>query len=428
MLSARDIVTRSGTVTVEIDTTVTDEIVVQKLGSIKIDNDIDRGERQISTLTTSYGAVTVVFWDNTTNQVSLFDTIRANATDDIPARVLIDTNGVQTSFAFTVRKSQISFDERAQLTTVQFLPPVFTDSGTQALIAGSARLRVWDGGGSLGTYDCLSAHDFILEALESMSGGTTTEFEARTIAVNYVHGSSNFRLQSIFDPATTTNDRVHFVITDRTNVSVTDIIARLSALNGALFGFAFGRNYWIPKNSITAPVTLSATNLDELTVIPIARSVRDISVRLVNVQTSQSNILANSVATRDYSGQGDRSISYAYDLGNNFQIGIWQSTQFDGDGVMNDLRNAGGTQPEVFLVGQPASTGAVDSYASVYGAGGNRIRITATINDVYALKPWQCFQFDTTVPARYRTRIYRASTLEYDFIKGTCKLSAYSIT
>jgi hypothetical protein len=86
MLSARDIVTRSGTVTVEIDTTVTDEIVVQKLGSIKIDNDIDRGERQISTLTTSYGAVTVVFWDNTTNQVSLFDTIRANATDDIPAR------------------------------------------------------------------------------------------------------------------------------------------------------------------------------------------------------------------------------------------------------------------------------------------------------------------------------------------------------
>jgi hypothetical protein len=428
MLSSRDILTRSGTVSVEIDTTATDEITVSKLGSIVFENDIDRGEQTVNTLSTSYGAISVEFWDNTLNQVSLFDTIRANSADNIPARVVIEQDGVSYDFPFTVRKSQIEYDERAGITTIQFVPPVFPDIGTQALIDASSDTENWDGGGSHGgTFACLTAHDFINEALSYLGSPTTTIIESRTIAVNYVQGGENLRLQSIYDSATRTLDRIHFVVTRRVNNRVSDVIARLASLNSALFGVAFSTAYWIPKNSVATPVTLSANELDNLSVIPMSRSVRAISVRLVGSGTN-SNILADTVATRSYNEGGDRAITYAHNVGDNFNIGVWKTTKFEGDGIMSHIRNAGGSQPEEFLVGQPGITGAVDSIASVYGAGGNRIRISATINDFYALKPWECFQFDTTVPVRYRNRIYRPSLLEYDLISGIIKLTAYSIT
>jgi len=428
MLSSRDILTRSGTVSVEIDTTATDEITVSKLGSIVFENDIDRGEQTVNTLSTSYGAISVEFWDNTLNQVSLFDTIRANSADNIPARVIIEQDGVSYDFPFTVRKSQIEYDERAGITTIQFAPPVFPDIGTQALIDASSATEVWEGGPD-GRFNCLTVFDFIKECLSRLGSPTNYEIIPRPIQQNYVFGGENYRLESIYDDDPINVDRISFVITRRVNASIPQTFMRLASLNSCAFGSAFSTGFFVPKNNTDNPVTISVAKIDNLSIVPSSRSIRDISLSLVNT-FANSNILPNTEAAVVFAGIGaDREIKYVHNVGDNFNIGVWDGTDINADATtISNIRSAPNAPPEFYLTGLAGTNGSISSIASVYGAGGNRIRISATINDFYTLKPWECFQFDTSVPVRYRNRIYRPSLLEYDLISGIIKLTAYSIT
>jgi hypothetical protein len=445
LLSSANISTRSGRVRFTIGGSATDTFEVASFSPMRFDYGIDRGEPVIDTVRDSYGAITVNAFDQTENQRSLYDLIRAE-TDGQPGQMILESDGVDYFFPFTIRKNGLRYDERERMTEILFSPPTIAETGVFALIDGAGSdIKVFDGGGMSRTANCVSAHVLVREVLEEFSSSASNLIRVNTVNQSYTLGPDTYNLVSLFDPTYTTN-RVYFVVARFTNASVIGTFGRLAALQGAMYGSAFNTNFYVQRNNLQDTVTLTADDLDDITFIETSRAVRSLQLRLVNTDTSGnpiSNIRPDTIAERYFNRLGapiatplvfdnddDRRVSLGYNLGNNLEIGVYDGTGFNGDGVMNVIRNGATSdqQPESFLLGILPNSGGIDNYVTAYGAGSNRIKIKCVINDVFALKPWETFQFDTSVPLRYRNRVFRPSSMDYNFIDGTIRVEAFSLT
>jgi hypothetical protein len=219
---------------------------------------------------------------------------------------------------------------------------------------------------------------------------------------------------------------------------VFDKVRVLAGMDGAVFGSAFGVNYYMPRNNNTYNVELSNVEFEELSFVSSARAINAITLSFTNSNAINSTInIGNGypfIFGESFTFDGWRASDQQINIGYSsyfpqFNYGLWENTA---PTYVNGLEyiNPSGffTFPgllEIIQLGDASTmyaqaTGAWTSNASVY-------KIDATILGADKVRPYECIKFDNTVPLRYQGKHFRPTSLSYDLKADKVKVTAYQI-
>jgi hypothetical protein len=212
----------------------------------------------------------------------------------------------------------------------------------------------------------------------------------------------------------------------------------LAGLDAAIFGSAFGVNYYMPRNNNTFNVELTNVEFEDLSFVSSPRAINAVALAFTNSNAINSTINIGNGYPFVYAAGGavdgwrsaDQQINIAYSsYFPHFNFGFWANTAPTAiNGVQFFNPPSLFMFPELVQViqvfdtatGYALSTGAWTANASVY-------KIDATILGADKVRPYECIKFDNTVPLRYQGKHFRPTSLSYDLKADKVKVTAYQI-
>jgi len=411
-LTTNSFKTRVGEVVIEIDDPFAVATAdVSNFGKLKYEFYIDDGQEETTSITSGYGSLSFsVFDDNG----AIFDRFTSWTAEYRVTLTLTPYGSTALVFPFVVARKDISIDELKRETTFNLRP---------VKISATATIN------SLSFTDVIVSDYYISDINVLQAGGliNTVLTTFNTSGANVIRSAPALApvAGNVFNVAETkVNDELYFLIWQHPTLAATtlqiDLFKWMSALEGSAFGSAFGTNFWIYRLDATTPVTVTSDDIDDLRIKINATQTSGSLIATVGAtdwDNGGSN-LNNSFLQRGFGdSQPTRSINLSFDIGECLIKGQWDSAI--SKYINPDIADLNRTESELVKVGANAYQRLVTQEKP--------FTIQFTCNNFSLIKPYDCFQFNTSVPARYQSKIFRGNVFEYDFIKGICYIEAYQV-
>jgi hypothetical protein len=405
-LTTNSFKTRVGEVVIEIDDPFAVATAdVSSFGKLKYEFYIDDGQEETTSITSGYGSLSFsVFDDNG----AIFDRYNATAFSSVFVATMTFTpyGGSAQVFPFTFKRASIKFNQISRITTITLFPAQIQTTDTIAdLFTGPAyTVYFYDA-----TWDVILAGNVIDYCLLLMNASGSNLI--RSANIGSPEGTV-FRTTLPSVPGTCLliwdNGTGSAPVPNSRNLS--DLFRNFAALEGSYFGSAFGTNFWIYRLDATSPVTVTSDDIDnDLTIEEKADSS---SITVTGTASAPSN-LSTTFTDSDKVVNPSKVISITQNLRNGVIKGA-----YDGGGLFV----ASGV---IDIEGRLVEKG-VDAFKRLT-SNEKPTNVKFTCNNFSLIKPYDCFQFNTSVPARYQSKIFRGNVFEYDFIKGICYIEAYQV-
>jgi hypothetical protein len=430
--------TAYGIVTVSVDAgTGTGQIL--SVGALKYEFDITPDSVVIERLMAVYQRFDVSWMAYAVDGQDLYD-LFTTADADVTVTVA-GYDGNTYTFPFMLKPFDVSIDERSQVVKTSlsvFVDNTVTVGDVWAELNASHTSDIFDYHTSGGTHDAVSSKLFIEVAMSELFGSqTNTIFHSIEVAP-YVLTPADYLLYTysdidVTDPAqdglfgTIAIDTAGMYIDGAlvSDIKAIEAMQNLAAYEGGVFGTGFSSSFYVNRYvDFTGVVTITYDDIMELSFSRSYKSFRDFTIGSVPVAFDSPNghipnFPAQDIVLPNLNPSAEKSVLIRIRPGypvlnvgkiNNAQTRVDRPTNLE-----ISLANIGylAASSASYLVALPAS-GALTIEATFYGFG--------------RVKPWETFQFDTTVPARYQGKTFRINSAEYDIVKNTTKVRAYEVT
>jgi hypothetical protein len=454
----------AGTAFLTIGVTTNANVQMDKMGDIKYEFDLVPTDATVRGVSGIPGSMTAVMWDRMDDGTSLYEAIETEIGDyDGLEAVTVPTAPVTLywlprgesnidnawRFPFDLRFMDATIDERSQKTTLRFAPKTLNlniESWATGNVTNNFPTTVYDFRDTGGTRTGYLAGDLIYDAISELDTGVgnTTIMAPRVVFPTSL-------VASFFNTYPTTTNLLELNVIQSaptivlgpdqeyaSNQLVYDKVRVLAGLDGAVFGSAFGVNYYMPRINNTFNVELTNVEFEELSFVASPRAINAVSLAFTNSNAINSTInIGNSypyVYAKDFTFQGwraaDQQINISYSsYFPHFNYGTWENTNptfINGIDYLNPssffalpgLLEVIQLSDASFMYAQ--ATGAWTSNASVY-------KVEATILGADKVRPYEVIKFDNTVPLRYQGKHFRPTSLSYDLKADKVKVTAYQI-
>lgn len=410
--------------------------------------------------------------DRTTGASSAYDVMKADLGDysgvddlrDAP-KANVNMNFTPTAggstyrFRFDVQFAGLSFDERTNSTTVRMIPrrpATNVKQWTENTVANpTPRINVffWNGTAiNSSNQNFATVGDFIDTLIKEVDPQAATNIY------------DTVRPQGHSDPSFPTRADVKFVTVAPANVlapfiygfelgglrdKIYDLLPRFAGYEGAIFGSAFGVNFYMSRSKNNYNTTLGSDEIEDVKLIEGPTGLRQVQMNVTNS--------ANKDLIDDYFflGNGNGSAA-AFPFGSQNiaqkiqDLEIGQTTDVAGSGGMIYVGNVAlhsnvNTNAIPILDAAPDRGNRTIYLENVLNVGarefalsrgviiaddgsvnvGARVEMTVLGSDT--VKPHQVIKFDSSLPGRFQGKHFRPSSLEYDLKADKIRITAYEI-
>jgi hypothetical protein len=415
--------------------------------------------------------MTVKVWDQMSNRGSFYDSMEEyigvyQNTDAVTfprANVNVvwttRSDGRQHKFPFSVAFGDIGIDERSQTTSIKLQPrttninvgvwgderaPLYASNEVAYYYASQVRLSNIENCTLAGvaiydiimTLDSNTATSNIYETAKNIGrvqatgyyGTTNAEFSAFPLlaeAASYGNGSpvTMFMFNGASYPA----------LYDR-NTQMLDVVKKYAAMEGAIFGSAFGVNFYMNRTINTHNVELTNADFEDFKFVSVPRAYNSVAYSM-----TRGNLILDGV--------GFENVNVFFDAWRDApQQQQFKFDNFDPWLLIGCLEFDGGVNFPYSYVNNTAAIQSNFAIANVYqdsllassfrafapplgitATNRSALRIEATILGTDKLRPYECIKFDNTVPLRYQGKHFRPTSLSYDLKADKVKVTAYQI-
>jgi hypothetical protein len=439
MINTGIIRTATGEWWIELNTTANAIAEADDISKITYDFDLVDAQDAIEAVGVLPGAVSVSYNDTLNNLSSLYDTLEAEIGTPTGSgyptiRAVLNRRPYGQSaiqkFPFQAQFVGVEHNELEGMTRVRLLPPTQDATTVQDYFENvtgylPATSYPFVRSGSLVT-EAYAPGDFIFSLIENMnpSGATPTPYLVASANVSqagygpFIYSESTditaeqrnyFVLNSIATAPAFNNDRIY------------DKLRGMAGLDGAVYGSAFGVNFYVARTRTDSRVTLTFDDVVNLKLLP---SQRDIITQtfVMNVNAGVTDLTSNT-NVRNYNPSGARTVGIDYSA----HIPILSK------GTLNTATgnvNAFGGTADIERI---TTNVAQNAYAKAFGSQSwyaKQIRIELEVLNIDKIRPWQTFEFDASdpdIPDRYKNKVFRPSSLEYDIVQDKAVITAYQL-
>lgn len=460
----------AGTFYMEIDALGDANVEVQDFGRLEYEFDLVPTQATGARISGIPGTMTVKVWDKMSNQGSFYDSMESyigeyDSTNDLTfprANVNVvwttRSENVQYKFPFSVAFNDIGLDERSQTATVKLQPKstninIGTWGATRAPLYTSNEVPYfYDTLTYLMNIDnCVPAGIAIYDIIGTLDTATNvinvyeTAKNIGTIGVTGVYGSvvSNFGAFPLLPELAVYGNgspTPTFIFNGVTTASydqsrtMQDVVKQYAAMEGAIFGSAFGVNFYINRTINTYNVEITNAELEDLSFVTVPRAYNAIGYTTQandkirdGIGFSNTNITFEAWRDAPQTQQfkftnydpymvigcfeGDAGVSYGYSFVNN------------SGPISANLAIRNFYQDALFTKSFQAFAAPLGITATNRSA----LKIEATLLGTDKIRPYEVIKFDNTVPIRYQGKHFRPTSLSYDLKADKVKVTAYQI-
>lgn len=440
-------------------------VTVHKMGDISYEFDLVPSDSVVRGIGGIQGSMQVDFFDQLSNMGSLYgslensigtyDGLTATTVPVAPTMLYLLPRGESNidnayRWPFDLRFTEVSINERSQTTTATLIPRS-TNINIATWSAGSSTNNFPDNVAFRYNNLNFSAYyvgDFINDIVSDFdtSVGNTTIYEPSGGIIAELLGNEYVPYIPTKDFVATSNYSNFFPAMmvlgpDQQYASgnlAVDKVASYAAIDGSIFGSAFGVNFFMGKRNTSYNVEISNSEVSDLKFKPSPRSTNAVIYRLTNTNVINStanmgngfpalfNTFAEQPAWVAASQQINIGVSVysphlnfgrTSNVDTNYVNGdaAYDSFLFAFPGLTETLWTADATYTTSF------ATGSFTSNAGIY-------MIEADILGVDKIRPYEVIKFDNTVPLRYQGKHFRPTSLSYDLKADRVRVSAYQIS
>lgn len=439
MINTAIIRTATGEWWIELETTANAIAEADDISKITYDFDLVDAQDAIQAVGVLPGAVSVAYNDTLNNLSSLYDTLESEigtpSGSGYPTirAVLYRRPYGETAiqkFPFQAQFVGVEYDELEGMTRVRLLPPTQDSTTVQEYfenVTGYLPTTSYPYYSS-GVYatDAYAPGDFIFSLIENMnpSGLTPTPYLVASANVSQA-GYGPFIYSE--NPDIAAEARNYFVLNTIAtapafnNDRIYDKLRGMAGLDGAVYGSAFGTNFYVARTRTDNRVTLT---FDDVVNIKLLPSQRDIITQtfVMNVNAGVTDLTSNT-NTRNYNPAGARTVGIDYSA----HIPLLNKGQLNT--VTGNVNAFGGTAD----IERITTNVAQNAYAKAFGSQSwyaKQLRIEVEILNIDRVRPWQTFEFDASdpdIPDRYKNKVFRPSSVEYDIVQDKAVITAYQL-
>jgi hypothetical protein len=454
----------AGTAFLTIGVQTNANVEMDKMGDVKYEFDLVPTDATVRGVSGIPGSLTVTMWDRMDTGTSLYEAIETEIGDyDGLEAVTVPTAPVTLywlprgesnidnawRFPFDLRFMDATIDERSQKTTLRFAPKTLNlniESWATGNVTNNFPTTVYDFRDDVGTKTAYLAGDLIYDALGELDtgvGNVTIMAPRVSFPTSLIAGYVNTYPTTTNLTATNMNTYPPTIVVGvdqafASNQLVYDKVRVLAGLDAAIFGSAFGINYYMPRNNNSFNVELTNVEFEDLSFVASPRSINAVALAYTNSNVINTTLNIGNGYPFLYATNGvldawkaaDQQINIAYSsYFPHLNYGKWINTNLT---FINGIEFIDPTSlldfPELVqtiqvfdtAIGYALSTGAWTSNASTY-------KIEATILGADKVRPYEVIKFDNTVPLRYQGKHFRPTSLSYDLKADKVKVTAYQI-
>jgi hypothetical protein len=419
---------------------------ISAIGSISYEFDITPDQVEITRLMAIYTRMDVTWLASTTDGTELYDLLIASIATSVPATVTIAKyDGTTEVFPFRLSANDVSLSERESKCKTSFavaINPALTvqDVWDNIITSYAPEAFIYRSGGT--DYNAVSAKRWIQVALWMLRGGTgvitdSVEFASVELAGRVVDPADFLTYTyddiDVVDPALDTKFCLCCIDTagiDKNAVPVNGMTAiealqSMAGYEGGVFGFGFSTVFYVNRSvDYSSAVSIGYDQVLDLNFARSFKSYRNINVGTIsNTYDSPDNHIPSfptqTVQSAPLNPNAEKSVLLTFYPG----FPVMQLGQIDST-VHLRVDGIASTTAESANLGFLSAS--LDCYLPSFPATGN-LTIECVIYGFGAVKPWEVFQFDSTVPARYQGKLFRINSVSYDFIANKTKIRAYEV-
>jgi hypothetical protein len=483
-LIATNIQSRAGVISFDIDVAGSDtNFDIIDMSSLDYEYDLVTSEDQLTYVSAIPGSMTIKAVDKLSNMGSMFQVLEnklgnynveywyelpvSNANLVLHSRV---SPGTTYRFPFKIRYSDLQYDERSGHLSIA-MSPQYTNYTVSQWGAQRASIYAADvieqldytttGAGAptfVAAYTdttTVLAGDFIYDVVALLNQGSgnqnvyksarnigkfTTIQWAGTTYTNANYGAFPRRAEILeYGPGTyVPNFQFDPVKTSAfDNDLAIDKVKQFAAMEGAIFGSAFNINFYINRQNKDNQVTITNNDLSDIKFQRVGRYINSITYKF------NAGVAADSANARFFPSASQTVRFDAWlDAPQSLVIDYSKYTPFLLIGGLETSETYGYASNSAAFGNTTMRTDYLDSYVqNITRAATNAyappLGVTLTERNIYTiefemigaekLKPHQPFVFDQSVPTRYQDKIFRPSSLSYDFMSDKVTVRAYQL-
>jgi len=456
------------------------------MSSLQFDFDLAGTDQDVKEVGGIAGAATIKVLDELSNGGSAYDSLKSaigtysgvkslnNAPVSNATLYFTPLSGSPTyRFMFDVFFTGVKNDEKSNHTSV-ILSQRASNANVQTIATNSTnyvppRINVTVYNGTdinvvSQVENVVTAGDFIAAAVGDLdpsspstilqrkrpAGGVTIPFFCNASDISSPIAAPNVTIPYI--PVSCSSDAPYqFNFLDARRTSIVSLLKKMAGMDGAIFGTAFSNNFYTHRTINSSNVTLSIDEVEELSFAEDPRATFSVGARITNayptdIPSGDQPVLTNSGNVRAMWPFGSQNINVSISadaIGNDGQIGI-QDTPFiyigvaEGNSNVNSNLTAaiaypafGNAQTFTENIMEQSTQEMASAFGALFANNGDitiPLRIEATVQNVLKFQPYQVIKFDSSLPARYQSKHFRPSSIEYDLKADKIRVSAYEIT
>jgi hypothetical protein len=442
MINTGSVKLASGEYWLTINTNANAVAELDDISDIEYDFDLADSQDLIDNIGVTPGVMTAKFNDEMNSLASLYDTLETEIGTPSASTGYATISATLTrrpygssslqQFPFQVQFNGVDFDELEGQTTVRLLPPQQSNVNVAqyfANITGSLPLNTFSLELNGVPESTVYAPGDVLEDLTAYINPTATAtiFDSSPIIAG---GDVPPVLYPDFSNVGIAGN-VSFFITEFTGGSVGNELIynkyrSMAGLDSAVFGSAFGTNFYVGRLTDNHRVTLDFDDVVNIKLLKVNRDINTQVFSISNPAPALSQIVADT-DTVQYNRLSTRNVGIDY-AGHS---PLLTKAQVVTEGVLVEGEYAGHTLPDIEAA---ATLIAQKGYSNGLGSAAWKVehqRIEVEILSIDKVRPWETFEFDASdsdIPDRYKNKVFRPSSIQYDLKRDRATITAYQIS
>lgn len=418
-------------------------VEIDDISQLQYDFDLTESQDAIDKIAIIPGAVTVTLNDQMNNLASFYDTLEAEIGTPSPTTGYATIGAVLNrrpygeatvqQFPFQVQFNGIDLNELEGEVTVRLLPPqastlnvnTYFTNGAGNLPTNKFELEL----GGVPESNVYAPGDFMRSLTANLNPtATQTVFHSSPI-----DGGGSGVPETLYPDFANVGaaGNVSFFITELIGGSfasdlIYDKYRSMAGLDSAVFGSAFGTNFYVARLTQEEKVTLTFDDVVNVRLLKVNRDINQQVFSISNPNNTLSQIVPDS-DTAGYNNQSTRNVGIDY-AGH---TPILTKAQVVTQNVLVEGEYTGYTSPDIEAL---ALAIAQKGYSNALGSAAWKVehmRIEVEILGIDRVRPWEAFDFDSAdadISSRYKNKVFRPSAIQYDLKQDKATITAYQIS